>query len=572
MDTQNQDFEIPFSHILVIEDDKILNQLIQKSLIREGYEVLCAFDAKEAHKIIKENNNCLLLLDYILPDKHANEFIAELKNSNTPCPFIITTGYGDEKLAVEMMQMGAYDYIVKDTAFLEVLIPHIKKIEKQLIAELTLERAKQELRISEEKYRLLFNNMPSGFQLNEVIVDNNSIPVDFRFIDGNNNMKIFTGFSIEEVRGKTIKEVIPEADTQMIKQYGNVGLTGEPFNIEYYSQTFNKYFRVNTYSPKEGQFACIFEDITESKLAEETLKQSQERLQKIINDTDAGYFFIDNMGNYQQVNPAWVKMHKYESASEIIGKHFSLTQIESDQADANAIVNQMLSGEKILTGEFSRKCKDGTIGYHTFSSRPVENAGKIIGLEGFIIDITQRKKAEKELKESEEKLRAIYQAIPLPTYTWKAAGTDFILIDFNNAALKITSGRVEDMLGTKVRDMYSDDIDIINKITHCYKERISIEHEIDYKFKSTGEHKYLNVKYAFAPPDLVIVHTDDISERKKAEVALKEKAEEIQRFNNLMVGREIKMIELKREINELLVKSGEKPRYKILQKRDLKLD
>jgi PAS domain S-box-containing protein len=124
-------------------------------------------------------------------------------------------------------------------------------------------RAEEALKQSEENYRLMFQNMFSGFQLNEVITDENNIPVDFRFLDGNSKMEKFTGLNIEDVRGKTIREVIPDADPEMIKKYGLVGLTGKPFTSELFSETFNKHFLISAYSPKKGLFAVVFEDITQ---------------------------------------------------------------------------------------------------------------------------------------------------------------------------------------------------------------------------------------------------------------------------------------------------------------------
>ena len=56
---------------------------------------------------------------------------------------------------------------------------------------------------------------------------------------------------------------------------------------------------------------------------------------------------------------------------------------------------------------------------------------------------------------------------------------------------------------------------------------------------------------------------EDITERKRVEESLKKKNEELERFNKFAVGRELKMIELKKKINELLLKMGKKPKYKI---------
>jgi PAS domain S-box-containing protein len=92
-------------------------------------------------------------------------------------------------------------------------------------------------------------------------------------------------------------------------------------------------------------------------------------------------------------------MHGYSSPDEIIGRHFSLTQVEADLDKAQQDVEILFSGESIPSGEFSRRYKDGSIGYHTFSAHPLINsAGEVTGLEGFLIDITAHKKVEERLK------------------------------------------------------------------------------------------------------------------------------------------------------------------------------
>lgn len=138
---------------------------------------------------------------------------------------------------------------------------------------------------------------------------------------------------------------------------------------------------------------------------EKKLRESERRFRGIVEKTQAGYFCIVRSGRYQHVNNAWLRMHGYTSPDEVIGQHFTITHIEAERGRVQRITEKLLHGEPIPTAEFTRLCKDGSIGYHTFSAIPVMRSGEIVGVEGFLIDITERKRAEDELSLSYEKLR-----------------------------------------------------------------------------------------------------------------------------------------------------------------------
>lgn len=120
---------------------------------------------------------------------------------------------------------------------------------------------------------------------------------------------------------------------------------------------------------------------------------------------------------------------------------------------------------------------------------------------------------------------------PIPTYIWRHVGEDFVLVDFNNPAVVITKGKIGDLLGTKASEMYHDQPDILNEFRHCFNGKATLEREMAYQLKTTGEQKYLAVKYAYRPPDLILIHTEDITNRKLAEEALKESE---QRYRTLV--------------------------------------
>ena len=145
----------------------------------------------------------------------------------------------------------------------------------------------------------------------------------------------------------------------------------------------------------------------EHRRARHAPRDSEARLQSVIESAGAGYFRIGADETFQYVNPAWLEMHGYSAPDEVIGQHFSMTQVDSDLDAATRIVARLLEGETIASGEFSRRRKDGSPGYHTFSAAPVVEDGRITGFEGFLVDVSDRKRAEQALRESEERYRDI---------------------------------------------------------------------------------------------------------------------------------------------------------------------
>ena len=134
------------------------------------------------------------------------------------------------------------------------------------------------VRASEEKYRLLFENMTAGFALHEIMCDQQGQPQDYRFLEINPAFEKLTGIPVNTLLGKTIKDVVPSTEQYWIDTFGRVALTGEPIAYENYFGESGRYFDTWAFSPRHNQFAVIFTDITTRRLAEEALQQSAERL------------------------------------------------------------------------------------------------------------------------------------------------------------------------------------------------------------------------------------------------------------------------------------------------------
>ena len=141
----------PLLELLVVDDDDGLCRLIEKKLQGVIAVSRCSTGAA-AVETCREESNVLLLLDYKLPDMTAAEVVDSINTSGLKVPFIIMTGNGDERIAVEMMKRGARDYLIKDTSFIEFLPSVVLGVAKELQTETRLRQAEESIQKIEEAF------------------------------------------------------------------------------------------------------------------------------------------------------------------------------------------------------------------------------------------------------------------------------------------------------------------------------------------------------------------------------------------------------------------------------------
>ncbi|MBK9992104.1 MAG: PAS domain S-box protein [Verrucomicrobia bacterium] len=206
---------------------------------------------------------------------------------------------------------------------------------------------------------------------------------------------------------------------------------------------------------KIEQFEALADYVTvavEKLLSEQALRSSEEHLREVLETTEAGYFFIDPAGRFQKVNSAWLQLHGYDRADEVIGKHFSLTQTETDLKGAMEIVETILGGAHVATAEFSRKRKDGSIGYHTFSTHLVKEGPKVVGIEGFLIDTTVLRTSREQYSMLFEQMLdgfALHEIIFDPM----GNPVDYRFIAVNPAYEQMTGLKAKNLIGHTVREV-----------------------------------------------------------------------------------------------------------------------
>ncbi|MDR3592538.1 MAG: EAL domain-containing protein [Negativicutes bacterium] len=147
-----------------------------------------------------------------------------------------------------------------------------KEVEERQAAEKTLRQHRDELAVSEERYRSLFENMFHGFAYHRMIFDDEE-PQDYVFLMVNNAFGQLTG--LMDVVGRKMTEVVPEikkANPELFEIFGRVARTGRPETLEFYAEPLNGWYLVSAYSTSPGYFVTVFDNITDRKRAEEDIR------------------------------------------------------------------------------------------------------------------------------------------------------------------------------------------------------------------------------------------------------------------------------------------------------------
>lgn len=171
-----------------------------------------------------------------------------------------------------------------------------------------MKRHEAALSESEQRYRSLFDSMTEGFALHEIICDDQGKPCDYRFLDVNPAFERMTGLKRSKVLGRTHNEVQPGDDPRWVAEYGAVALTGKPVRFQNYSSALKRHYDVSAYRSAPRQFAVVFTDITELKLAEEALRTSERLYRAIGESINYGIWVCDTQGRNTYASESFLKL------------------------------------------------------------------------------------------------------------------------------------------------------------------------------------------------------------------------------------------------------------------------
>ena len=401
------------------------------------------------------------------------------------------------------------------------------------------------LRESETRYRNLFHHAHTGIALHQIVTDADGRPVDYIFLEANRGFEEQTGLKIADILGKRVTEVLPGIEkTPFIETYGRVALTGEPIRFEQFAPQLNMHFDIAAFSPRPGQFAAIFTDITERKLMEQALGESRDRLRAFFESDVIGILFGDVHGNIKDANEEFLRLVGYtrEELSGGLVRWIDLTPPEHLPADEAHIAEAKERGACTpYEKEYIRK--DGTrvwvlVGFVLVGDRREDSVA-------FILDITERKRAEAALRESEERYRLVADY----TYGWEYwRGPDRHYVYVSPACEPMTGYPCEAFYadpGLFERIVYPDDLSIVLEHTHSEagaRRPTSIDFRI---IRRDGQIVWLNhlCRPVYSQDGRWLGQRGsniDITERKRSEQALRESEERYRfLFDNMLEGCQI---------------------------------
>ncbi len=282
---------------------------------------------------------------------------------------------------------------------LSKLRQHIIKLEK---SEADRKKMEEELEESEEHYRQLAGSILDVFF---------EMDKDLRYTYWNKASEKLTGTSAKDAIGKSLYEIFPDVKgTKAEKKYLEVLSTKKPatFVNKYKLGDENYFFEISAYPSKRG-LSVFVKDITERKKAEEELRRSREEYISVTNLTGDIIVKIDKEGKWTFLNDGackfWSKPRK-----KLLGVKFADYLHPDDAKKTDAAVQKMIKTKQIVHRVINRQKTPN--GWRTveWNATPIFNeAGKYAGMQATGRDITERKKAEETLRESEERYRDLVE-------------------------------------------------------------------------------------------------------------------------------------------------------------------
>ncbi len=500
--------------ILIVEDNLLDSELIENLLKKEKlhFESLVVSNREMFLIALGQFHPNIILADNSLPQFSAMEALNLLKNLGYIIPFIMVTGTVPEEFATGIIKAGADDYILKDR--LSRLPAAIDSALKRHKAEIDKKMAVDDLRRSEEKYRTLIERVSDSF----FAFDNN-----WCFTYLNKHAGKLVQRDPETLIGKNVWEEFPDVVGSSTYIALNKAMDEQQYvtNIDY-NAALNLWQENHIYPSVDG-LSVFVKNISEKIKHEEEEKKEHNLLRTVIDNLPDYIYVKDQDSKLIMANRALIDLIGVASEKEIHGKTLlNFSGIKFDPMNSEEDANIISSGESIFNRDEPITTRSGDQRWLLTTKVPFRDDENLIeGLIGISRDITNRKKSEKELQVTHDRLSFVIKNSPLGFIEWD-----------KDVTVKSWSKQAEFIFGWKDHDpksrnglarVYEADLPFVSpflkRMISGELEKLSIQHR---NYTQDGkviwcEWFNLALKDAQGDVNTILSLVQDITERKLAE-------------------------------------------------------
>jgi PAS domain S-box-containing protein len=384
-------------------------------------------------------------------------------------------------------------------------------------------KAEDSLKESEKKYHSLYSSMVEGVALHEITCDRSGRAVDYIILDVNPAFESLTGIKKEKAVGSKASELYETGKPPFLEIYAEVAASAKPTSFETYFPPMKKHFSISVFSPARGKFATVFCDITERKQMEKRTKESEEKYRNLVENSQDAIAIVNFKGNVLFANKAAERLTGY-TLKEGKGLNIRVVTPKRYWPKSVAMLLKARMGKPIPYFEYELKRKDGTIVPVETGGQAIFEDGKPVAIQIITREITERRKTEEALRQSEEKYRDLFENSMDAILTLDLKGS---ITAVNNSVLRF-GYKKEDLVGKNILDFVSKEhwpavMRDFSKVTQGEPAKNETElatpaGEILVEYNAGAIVKENNVAG-------VQINIRDVTERKKSEELLRESEE-----------------------------------------------
>jgi PAS domain S-box-containing protein len=438
--------------VLLVEDSESDADLIVRQLKKAEYSVSHERieNAKEMKNALEKQKWDIVISDYNLPRFNAAAALTLLQKAKIDIPFVIVSGSMGEELAVELMKAGAHDYLIKNK------LVRLAQVVKRELAEAQMRRerkqSEEELRDSEERYRCLVEVSPDtvAVHANGKIVYIN--PAGIKLLRAHDRSELIDKPVLDiihpdykELVRQRVMGAIEQGKAQPMMEEKFLCLDGTVIDVEVVS--------VPTIFKGMKAVQVVARNITDRKLVVEVLRHSEEMFRGVISAVPVGIGIVSNR-EVQWVNDSL--LHLIGRQKEEIIKKNARKFYSSDEM-YNQVGKQFyddLREKGRAHIEVDWQHKDGSILNIYLTGGAVDQQDISRGIVFAALDISERKRAEVELKESEERYRRLVEYSPDAIAVYSEGKIRYV----NPAAIKLLGANdASELIGKPFLDIIHPD-------------------------------------------------------------------------------------------------------------------